>query len=194
MEIVFATNNLHKLEELQQIIGSEIKILSLKDISCNEEIPETKETLEENAREKSLYVYEKYHYNCFSDDTGLEIEALNNEPGVFSARYAGEQRNSEDNMQKVLNKLNNIENRKARFRTIISLIINGKEFQFEGIVNGVIAEKKYGEKGFGYDPIFIPDQYSKSFAELSSDIKNTISHRARAVNKLVSFLKEFKNI
>ena len=190
-EIVFATNNEHKIKELQQIVGSDIKLLSLKDIGCNVDIPETKDTLEGNARDKSLYVYNNYKYNCFSDDTGLEIEALNNEPGVYSARYAGDEKNSEANMLKVLEKLNSFENKKARFRTIVSLIINGKEHQFEGIVNGKITENAKGTKGFGYDPIFIPDSYSETFAELPSEIKNTISHRALAVKKLVAFLKEY---
>lgn len=188
MEIVFATNNLHKLKELQQIVGSNINLLSLKDIGCTEDIPETKDTLEGNAAEKSFYLYNNYKYNCFSDDTGLEIEALNNEPGVYSARYAGENKDALANMQKVLTKLKGIENRKARFRTIISLIIDGKEYQFEGIVNGKIIEEFKGGNGFGYDPIFVPDSYSETFAELSSEIKNKISHRANAVKKLITFL------
>ncbi len=189
MELVFATNNKHKLEELQAILGNEIKLLSLKDIGCTEEIPEEQPTLEGNARQKSMYVFEKYGYPCFADDTGLEIEALNGEPGVYSARYAGEEKSSEANMDKVLKKLAGNSNRKARFRTVISLIINGDENQFEGIVEGEIIEKREGNSGFGYDPIFRPAGFETTFAEMSIADKNKISHRGRAVKKLVDYLR-----
>lgn len=189
MELVFATNNKHKLEELQAILGNEFKLLSLQDIDCNEEIPEDQATLEGNASQKAMFVFDKYGYNCFADDTGLEIEALNGEPGVYSARYAGEEKSAEANMQKVLEKLSKINNRKARFRTVISLIINGDENQFEGIVDGEMLKGKRGGSGFGYDPIFQPEGYSVSFAEMELSDKNKISHRGRAVQKLVAFLK-----
>ena len=190
MELVFATNNLHKLQELQAMLGNQIKLLSLKDIQCFEEIPEEQPTLEGNARQKSLYVSDNYNYNCFADDTGLEIEALNGEPGVYSARYAGEEKSAEANMNKVLSKLAKINTRNARFRTVISLIINGEEKQFEGIVEGEILHEKRGDAGFGYDPIFQPKGYNESFAEMNLSEKNKISHRGRAVQKLVAYLKE----
>ncbi len=189
MELVFATNNRHKLEELQELLGSEIKLLSLGDIGCYEDIPETRPTLEGNARQKSFFVYEKYGYNCFADDTGLEIEALGGEPGVYSARYAGDAKDSEANMKKVLEKLVKINNREARFRTVISLVLNGEETQFEGIVEGAILTEKKGNSGFGYDPVFQPKGHTQSFAEMSLEQKNKISHRGRAVEKLVNFLK-----
>ena len=192
MELVFATNNKHKLEELQAILGNEFKLLSLKDIGCNEEIPEEQATLEGNAKQKSDFVFNKYGKNCFADDTGLEIEALNGEPGVYSARYAGEEKSAEANMAKVLNKLSKINMRKARFRTVISLILNGKEKQFEGIVTGEILREKKGDSGFGYDPIFKPDGFETSFAEMNLSEKNKISHRGRAVEKLVNYLKNLK--
>ncbi len=189
MKLVFATNNLHKLEELQAIIGDRIKLLSLKDIGCSEEIPEEEPTLEGNAKQKSTYVFEKYGYNCFADDTGLEIEALNGEPGVYSARYAGEEKSAEANMNKVLEKLSNANNRNARFRTVISLIINGTENQFEGVVEGKITTDKKGDSGFGYDPIFKPNGFETTFAEMNLADKNKISHRGRAVEKLVKYLR-----
>ena len=189
MKLVFATNNKHKLEELQAILGNEIKLLSLKDIGCTEEIPEEQPTLEGNARQKSMYVFERFGYPCFADDTGLEIEVLNGEPGVYSARYAGEEKSSEANMDKVLKKLAGNSNRKARFRTVISLIINGEENQFEGIVEGEIIEKREGNSGFGYDPIFRPAGFETTFAEMSIADKNKISHRGRAVKKLVEYLR-----
>lgn len=189
MELVFATNNKHKLEELQAILGNQFKLLSLKDVGCNEEIPEDQATLEGNARQKSFFIYNKYGYNCFADDTGLEIESLNGEPGVFSARYAGEEKSSEANMQKILNKMIKINNRKARFRTVISLIIDGNEKQFEGIVKGKILNEKRGHSGFGYDPIFQPCGFDLSFAEMSLADKNKISHRGRAVQKLIQHLR-----
>jgi XTP/dITP diphosphohydrolase len=189
MELVFATNNTHKLEELQAIMGNRIKLLSLKDIGCDEEIPEDQATLEGNASQKAFYIYNKYGYNCFADDTGLEIEALNGEPGVYSARYAGEEKNAESNMDKVLAGLLKIKNRNARFRTVISLVIDGIEKQFEGIVEGSILNEKRGISGFGYDPIFQPTGFSKTFAEMNLTDKNKISHRGRAVEKLVLYLK-----
>jgi len=189
MELVFATNNKHKLEELQAIIGDKIRLLSLKDIGCSEDIPEEQPTLEGNANQKSTYVFEKYGYPCFADDTGLEIEALNGEPGVYSARYAGEEKSAEANMNKVLTKLAEKNDRKARFRTVISLIISGKEIQFEGVVEGEILTQKKGDSGFGYDPIFQPNGFETTFAEMNLSDKNKISHRARAVKKLVNYLQ-----
>ena len=189
-KLVVATNNAHKLEEIAAIFGEEMELLSLKDINCQADIPETADTLEGNARQKALYIYENYGMNCFADDTGLEVEALNGDPGVFSARYAGDGHDSEANMQKLLKELDGKENRKAQFRTAICLIMNGEEYLFEGIVKGEIIEEKRGGAGFGYDPIFVPEGYDLTFAELGNDIKNTISHRARAVEKLCSFLKE----
>ncbi|RIJ48625.1 non-canonical purine NTP diphosphatase [Maribellus luteus] len=190
MELVFATNNAHKVKEIQSILGDEFRLLSLNDIGCDEDIPEEQETLEGNASQKAFYVYNKYGYNCFADDTGLEIDALNGEPGVYSARYAGEEKNPEANMQKVLTKLAKINNRNARFRTVISLVINGKEVLFEGIVNGEILTEKRGDAGFGYDPVFKPEEKDQSFAEMELSEKNKISHRGRAVQKLVEYLKE----
>ena len=189
MELVFATNNIHKLQELQAILGNEIKLLSLKEIGCTEEIPEEQPTLEGNAYQKSSYVYNKYGYNCFADDTGLEIEALHGEPGVYSARYAGEEKSAEANMHKVLKKLAETNNRKARFRTVISLIVDGIENQFEGVVEGVILTDKKGDSGFGYDPIFQPDGFETTFAEMNLTDKNKISHRGLAVRKLVEYLQ-----
>lgn len=189
MKIVFATNNQHKLDELQAILGDEFQLLGLEDIGCSEEIPEDQPTLEGNASQKARYVFDKYGYDCFADDTGLEIEALNGEPGVYSARYAGSDKNSQANMDKVLQKLAKIKNRKARFRTVISLIQNSNETQFEGIVNGEILNHKRGDSGFGYDPIFMPENTGLSFAEMNMEEKNKISHRGRAVAKLVRFLK-----
>ena len=190
--LVFATNNDHKLRELQQILPSEFELLSLNDIGCTDDIPETGTTLEANAVQKSFYIWDKYGINCFADDTGLEIEVLGNEPGVYSARYAGQDRSATANMLKVLRKMANESNRKAHFRCVISLVIDGKEKQFEGIVEGMILTEQHGEAGFGYDPIFMPDGYNLSFAEMSADDKNLISHRGRAVMKLVDYLKNIK--
>ncbi|WP_163322590.1 non-canonical purine NTP diphosphatase [Draconibacterium mangrovi] len=190
MKLVFATNNKHKLEELQAILGDHFTLLSLKDIECFDEIPEEQPTLEGNASQKAYYIYDKFGMNCFADDTGLEIKALNGEPGVFSARYAGEDKDSEANMNKVLGKLAKINEREARFRTVISLVIDGEEKQFEGIVNGEILKEKRGGSGFGYDPIFKPEGLNQSFAEMGLDDKNKISHRGRAVQKLVDYLKK----
>jgi len=191
-KLVFATNNDHKLRELKQILPEEFELVSLNDIGCTDDIPETGTTLEVNAAQKSFYIWNKYGINCFADDTGLEIEALGNEPGVYSARYAGEGRSATDNMLKVLEKMGNETNRNARFRCVVSLVIDGKEKQFEGIVEGKILTEKHGEAGFGYDPIFMPDGYHQSFAEMSPDDKNKISHRGRAVTKLVDYLKVIK--
>ena len=187
-KIVVATNNAHKLKEIAAILGQEIELLSLKDIQCFADIPETADTLEGNARQKAMYIYENYGMDCFADDTGLEVEALGGAPGVFSARYAGDGHDSEANMQKLLKELAGKENRKAQFRTVICLIRNGKEHLFEGIVKGEIIQEKRGGAGFGYDPIFVPEGYDLTFAELGDDVKNTISHRARAVEKLCQFL------
>ncbi len=189
MELVFASNNQHKVAEIQAMIGSKIHLKSLKDIGCTEEIPETGQTFEENAGQKSHYVYEKFGYNCFADDSGLEIDALEGEPGVDSAHYSGT-RNFEDNMQLVLDKLGDCTERSARFRTVISLIIGGEEFLFEGSIEGRIATMRSGYEGFGYDPIFIPEGYDISFAEMSTEEKNRISHRAKATEKLISFLQK----
>lgn len=189
MKLVFATNNQHKLEEVSAILDNSIELLSLKDINCNTDIPETADTLEGNALLKAQYIYNNFGINCFADDTGLEVEALNNEPGVYSARYAGENKNPEANMFKVLDNLREKENRKARFRTVIALILNGKEYLFEGIINGKITNSKQGSAGFGYDPIFMPEGYNETFAELGNNIKNKMSHRALAINKLYDFLK-----
>ena len=189
MKRVFATNNKHKLEEIKDILGKDFEIVSLGEIGCHEDIPETGLTLEENARQKSTYIVEHYNHDCFADDTGLEVDALNGEPGVHSARYAeGTDHDSEANMRKLLSKMANVKDRTARFRTVISLIINGVEHQFEGRVEGRIATEKHGTEGFGYDPIFIPEGYDKSFAELGEEVKNQISHRARAVKKLAEYL------
>ena len=189
MKIVFATNNKHKLEEIKDILGKDFEIVSLAEIGCHEDIPETGLTLEENARQKSTYIVEHYNHDCFADDTGLEVDALNGERGVHSARYAeGTDHDSEANMRKLLSKMSNVKKRTARFRTVISLIINGVEHQFEGRVEGRIATEKHGTEGFGYDPIFIPEGYDKSFAELGEEVKNQISHRARAVKKLAEYL------
>ena len=191
--IVFATNNQHKLDEIRQILGNDFHILSLADIGCHEEIPEDHDTLQENALQKAQYIVDHYHVSCFADDTGLEVDALGGEPGVHSARYAeGTDHDSEANMRKLLLKLGNNNNRSARFRTVIALLLeeNGKwrEEIFDGIVEGHIAREKKGSEGFGYDPIFVPDGYDLSFAELGMEVKNSISHRARAVRKLADFL------
>ena len=187
-KLVFATNNLHKLEEVSAILGNQIELLSLNDINCHIDIPETADTLEGNALLKSRFIYENYGMNCFADDTGLEVEALEGDPGVYSARYAGDGHNSEANMIKLLDNLKEKKNRKAQFRTAISLIIDEKEYLFEGIIKGEIGTIKKGDSGFGYDPIFVPEGYNETFAELGSDIKNKISHRALAINKLCEFL------
>lgn len=193
MKIVFATNNSHKLEEIRQILGESIEVLSLADINCHEDIPETAPTIEGNAMMKARYVYDKYGTPCFADDTGLEVEALDGAPGVYSARYAGgEGHDSEANMRKLLHELEGKENRRAQFRTIIALIEqkDGKPVAhtFEGKIEGHISNEKRGTSGFGYDPIFVPEGYEQSFAELGNEIKNKISHRARAVARLAEYL------
>lgn len=188
MKLVFATNNPNKLSELQDLVPEGIEILSLKDINCNEELPETNPTLEGNALQKAKYVFDNYGYNCFADDTGLEIEALGGAPGVYSARYAGEDCKAEDNMNKVLTKLENKDNRNAKFRTVIALIIKGEENLFEGECSGNIIKSKSGTEGFGYDPIFTPVGYEITFAEMSKQDKGAISHRGRAVVNLVDYL------
>lgn len=188
--LVFATNNAHKLEEVRAILGNDFQIASLKEIGCHDDIPETADTLEGNAMQKAQYIKDKFGMDCFADDTGLEVEALNNAPGVFSARYAGPGHDSEANMKKLLHEMEGKENRKARFRTVITLLLDGKEYTFEGIVKGNIIEEKRGDSGFGYDPIFVPEGYDLTFAELGNDIKNKISHRAEAVKKLSAFLKK----
>lgn len=188
-KLVFATNNPHKLEEIRAILGSKLEILSLADIRCDADIPETAETLEGNALIKAHYVYDNYKLDCFADDTGLEVDALHGLPGVHTARYAYPDRHDpEANMIKLLEALRENNDRNARFRTVIALIEKGKEHLFEGVVEGVIAREKSGTQGFGYDPVFIPEGNSKTFAELGEDIKNTISHRARAVQKLAEYL------
>ena len=210
MKIVFATNNQHKLDEIRAILGTKVEVVSLADIGCHEDIPETGQTLEENALQKAEYVYNKYHLSCFADDTGLEVEALNGAPGVYSARYAsmnvpngspiGISHDSEANMARLLRELQDKDNRKARFRTVIALIekrdvcpcgcTSVKQIhRFEGIVDGEITRQKSGVEGFGYDPIFKPEGYDKTFAELGADTKNKISHRARATQKLAEYLK-----
>lgn len=187
-KFVFATNNAHKLEEVSFILKNKIELLSMKDINCNVDIPETADTLEGNALIKARYIFENYHLDCFADDTGLEVEALNGAPGVYSARYAGDAHNSEANMQKLLHDLEGIENRRAQFRTVFALIIDGKDHLFEGIVKGVITKNRRGTSGFGYDPIFIPEGYTQTYAEMGNELKNKISHRALATNKLCNFL------
>lgn len=187
--LVFATNNQHKLNEVQAMVGNNFQLKSLSQIGCTADIPETGITFKENASLKSKYILEHYHVDCFSDDSGLEIDALNGEPGVYSAHYSGS-RDTEINMQLVLDKLGNDENRKARFRCVISLLLNGQEHFFEGSVEGNITLKRSGKAGFGYDPIFQPEGYSKTFSELSAEEKNEISHRGRAIAKLIEFLSQ----
>ena len=188
MKLVFATNNAHKLEEIREMAGGQYEIVSLKEIGCQEEIPEELVTLEGNALQKARFVKERYGADCFADDTGLEIAALGGEPGVRSARYAGEGHDSEANMRKVLAKMEGVDDRRARFRTVIALILDGEEHLFEGEVRGEILREKHGAEGFGYDPIFRPEGFAESFAEMSLDAKNAISHRGRATRALIRFL------
>jgi len=188
MQLVFATNNLNKLKEVQSLIPAEIKLLSLKDIGCFEDVPETQQTILGNAVQKANYIKEHYGYNCFADDTGLEVEALNNEPGVYSARYAGPQRNADDNMDLLLKNLKDKPNRDAQFKTVIALNLNGKLETFTGICKGEITNYKKGDQGFGYDPIFKPNGYTETFAEIDLKLKNKIGHRGKAVTRLVQFL------
>ena len=190
MDLVFATNNAHKLEEVRQILGDRFTVRSLKEIGCNEDIPETGDTFQANALQKARYVKEHYGYDCFADDTGLEVKALNGAPGVHSARYAGNH-DSEANMTKLLGELEKKSDRSAQFRTVVALLLNGQEVLFEGIVTGRIAtERHYGDGGFGYDPIFIPDGYTETFSQMTPESKNLISHRGRAVRKLADYLKQ----
>ena len=189
MSLVFAANNKHKLEEISHLLEGTYEIIPLEAIGCHDDIPEDHETLEENALQKARYIKEHYGCDCFADDTGLEIEALNGQPGVYSARYAGPAKDSKANMQKVLDNMQNQANRKACFRTIIALILDGQEYLFEGRVDGEILTEQHGSAGFGYDPIFRPEGFKESFAEMDLDTKNSISHRGRAVSKLVDFLK-----
>tara|TARA_B100000287_G_scaffold250567_1_gene235476 strand:+ start:195 stop:791 length:597 start_codon:yes stop_codon:yes gene_type:complete len=194
MKIVFATNNPNKLKEIQTLIPKEIEIISLKEIGCTEDIPETGDTLEANAFQKVHYVKENYNYDCFADDTGLEIDALNGAPGVYSARYAGPEKSAEANIEKILNELQGKENRKAKFRTAIALTLNNEEHLFEGEINGHISKVKQGNEGFGYDPIFMPENEKRSFAQMSMEEKGTISHRGRAVKKLVTYLNNLSTL
>ena len=190
-KLVFATNNPNKLKEARAILQDKVEVVSLADINCHNDIPETAQTLEGNALIKAKYVFDHFHLDCFSDDTGLEIDALNGEPGVYSARYAGVDKDSEANMKKVLDKLKDISNRKAHFRTVIALIIDGKEYSFDGIIKGEITTEKNGTSGFGYDPIFRPSQSKYTFAEMPAEEKNHISHRALALQKLNDFIKTY---
>ncbi|GGI57882.1 non-canonical purine NTP diphosphatase [Winogradskyella haliclonae] len=188
MRLVFATNNLNKLKEVQSLVPENIKLLSLKDIGCTEDIPETQATIEGNAIQKAEYLVKHYGYDCFADDTGLEVEALNGEPGVYSARYAGPQRNANDNMDKLLNNLESKSNRNAHFKTVIALHLNGELKTFTGICKGEITTDKQGDKGFGYDRIFKAESYTQTFAEISLEEKNKIGHRGKAVKQLIDFL------
>ena len=190
MKIVFATNNPNKLKEIQTLIPKEIEIISLKEIGCTEDIPETGNTLEANAFQKVHYVKENYNYDCFADDTGLEIDTLNGAPGVYSARYAGPEKSAEANIEKILSELQGKENRKAKFRTAIALTLKNEEHLFEGEINGHISKVKQGNEGFGYDPIFMPENEKRSFAQMSMQEKGAVSHRGRAVRKLVAYLNK----
>ena len=192
MQLVFASNNKNKIHELQSMLPDSITIVSLESIGCFEDIPETAETIEGNAIQKANYVTQKYGFDCFADDTGLEVDALNGEPGVFSARYAGEQRNSEDNMDKLLVNLSDKNNRSAQFKTVIALNLKGEQHLFTGIAKGEITLEKIGNQGFGYDPIFQPEGFTETFAQLSLNIKNKISHRGKATQELIAFLKKSK--
>lgn len=188
MQLIFATHNKNKLKEVKSLVPDSIQLLSLDDINFDTEIEETAETIEGNALLKAKTIYEKTGINCFADDSGLLVDALNGAPGVYSARYAGEQKNNEDNMEKLLYELQNHANRNAHFKTVMALILDGKEYLFEGKIEGKIITEKLGTNGFGYDPIFIPDGYNETFAQLDSETKNTISHRARALQKMLEFL------
>lgn len=197
--LVFVTQNKHKVEEIRHLLTKTLnhddllRVTGLEEIGCNEEIPETSETLEGNALQKALYVSQHYNFDCFADDTGLEIDALDGRPGVYSSRYAGPQKNFDDNISKVLKELSRVKNRKARFRTIIALVLGKEQFIFEGRVEGRIINERRGSGGFGYDSVFVPDGFEKTFAEMSLDEKNTISHRAEATRKLVEFLRQALN-
>ena len=191
MDICFATNNVHKVQEINQLLGSSFQVLSLADIDCTEELPEDQDTLAGNSQQKATYVYHNFSVNCFADDTGLEVDVLAGQPGVYSARYAGPQRDSEANMRKLLSALDTNPNRSAQFRTIITLWLNDHMHQFEGTVRGTIATERSGSEGFGYDPIFIPEGHTQSFATMTTEAKNDVSHRGRAVRKLVDFLDTY---
>lgn len=192
MKLVFASNNKNKIAEIQSMLPENIQILSLEDINCIEDIPETADTIKGNAVLKADYVTTKYGYDCFADDTGLEVNALNGEPGVYSARYAGEQKNADDNMNKLLDELKNQENRSAQFKTVIALNLNGKQHLFTGIAEGSITKNKMGTNGFGYDPIFKPENFAETFAELPLATKNQIGHRGKAVQQLIDYLNTVK--
>lgn len=187
-EYVIATNNKHKVEEIQHVLGDKVNIITLRDLGCKDEIPEDQDTLEGNARQKARYIWDKFQKNCFADDTGLEVEALGGRPGVYSARYAGDRCSFDDNIDLLLEEMGGKTNRNARFRTVICLIEDGKEFFFEGKCEGTITTERYGKKGFGYDPVFMPKGYGESFAEMSLDEKNKISHRGLATQKLIKHL------
>lgn len=191
--IVFATANPNKVREVNELLGNRLQIISLKDIGCEEDIPETQDTIAGNAQQKAQYLKEHYGRDCFAEDTGLEIDALDGAPGVYTARYAGPQRDPQANMQLVLDRLANTDHRAARFRTVVALILDGKEYLFEGIAEGRISTAQSGAKGFGYDPIFIPEGFDRTFAEMSSDEKNKISHRAKAIQQLAQFLATYGN-
>jgi XTP/dITP diphosphohydrolase len=193
IKIVFATNNKNKIKEVQKLLPSNIELISLKDIGCEDDIPETQHTIKGNSIQKVNYINSKYNLDCFADDTGLEISALNGDPGVLSARYAGSERNSKKNIEKVLKNLNNIKNRNARFKTVIALSYKGEILTFEGVCEGVISNEIQGDGGFGYDPIFKPKGINKTFAELSFDEKNKISHRAIAIKKLIDYFNKLKS-
>lgn len=190
MTLCFATNNQHKIKEVQALLGSDFTLVGLADIGCTEELAEDQTTLEGNSLQKAKYVFDRYHVSCFADDTGLEVEALRGAPGVYSARYAGQQRNAFDNMKLLLENLRDSKNKKARFRTVITLMEPSSQLQFEGILNGAIIGEPRGAEGFGYDPVFLPEGYTKTLAEMALNEKNTISHRARAIEKLVTHLKQ----
>jgi len=190
MKLCFATNNKHKLEEIQALLGDQFSLVTLTEIGCDEDIPETRDTIEENSMQKAEYVWNNYHIDCFADDTGLEVEALNGQPGVRSARYAGPQRSSDDNINLLLKNLSHHINHRARFKTVITLVKNGEYFQFEGTVDGSIIFDKRGTNGFGYDPVFVPNGYEVTFAEMTMEDKGRLSHRSIAFNKLVSFLQQ----
>ena len=193
MKLVFATNNINKLAEVQKMLPNSIELLSLKDINCFDEIDETETTLEGNAKLKANYITDNFGYNCFADDTGLEVKSLDGKPGVYSARFAGEPSDSEKNMQKLLSELEHKKNRKAQFKTVVSLNLDDENYLFEGICKGEILTEKQGEKGFGYDPIFKPEGFSESFADMTQEEKNTISHRGIAIQKLVEFLRKYSS-
>ena len=188
LKLVFATNNLHKLKEVEQLLPPNVHLISLREIDSTDDLPETDVHLEDNARQKARYIHDKFGLDCFADDTGLEVEALDGRPGVYSARYAGPACNSEENIRKVLTEMNGIQNRKAKFRTVIALYINQQEFLFEGSVNGIITETSFGTEGFGYDPIFLPEGDTRTFAQMSLQEKNKFSHRSRAIQNLAGFL------